>query len=134
MKKKIDILTGDFVHGWYTTLSSDAEKCGCCHLPFACDDKYKYSVCMGWTDYDKNKSVIAWKIGRQTHNNIMQCNLDIDFEMPYNEETGEVDDTWATVSDNENWEALAKEMRDTARRVWKDHKGHGGMMYDHYNR
>lgn len=133
MKKKIDILTGDFVHDWYTTLSS-GDKCGCCHLPFACDDKYKYSVCMGWTDYDKTKSIIAWKIGRQTHDNIMQCDLDIDFEMPYDAETGEVDDTWATVSGNENWEALAKEMRDTARRVWKDHKGRGGMMYDHYNR
>lgn len=80
------------------------EKEGCCFVYFARTEKYRYFVCMGWHHYDdemvkdehgnpvtgrygvKYKPIwkIAWKIGRQTHNNAMQCDFDIDFEMPWN--------------------------------------------------
>lgn len=131
MKKKIDILDGKMLHDWYSDLQKSHE--GCWHLRFAWDDNYVYSVCMGWTTGD-DKAVIACKIGRQTHNNCMQCDLDIDFEMPYNEETDDVDDTWREVSAEEDWDTLAKELRSDARRIWKTYKGRGGCMMDHYPR
>jgi len=109
---------------------------------------------MGWHDNGtdengKQQWVVAWKIGRQTHNNIMQCDFDVDFEMPYVSEAeaavnpelcaGDVDDTLEVVSAKEcktvyskrvfsapdgyrSWEALATHIRKTARRVWKDWK------------
>ena len=57
----------------------------------------------------------------------MQCDFDTDFEMPYDEETGDVDDTLRLVEFPETatmkeWNAIASEMRKTARRVWKDWK------------
>lgn len=156
-------LTGKMVREWYELLRAREE--GCCTLWFASTDKYRYCVNMGWHYYDdepvldmfggipKYKTVykIAWKIGRQTHNNIMQCDFDIDFEMPYVTEEmakadpklceGDVDDTVETVElrcskhgqngyrygapeGYRSWDALASFMRKTARRVFKDWKDH----------
>lgn len=76
---------------------------GCCSWWYDSTEKYRYCVCVGWHHYDdemvkdehgnpvtdrwgvKYKPIwkIAWKIGRQTHNNIMQSDLDVDFEMPF---------------------------------------------------
>lgn len=114
-------LTGKVVKDWFTWLQKDQE--GCCSIWFDSTGKYRYVVCMGWHHYDdepvldesgnhvrengfaKFKPVwkVAWKIGRQTHNNIMQCDFDLDFEMPYVTEKmakesksmyeGDVDDT-----------------------------------------
>ena len=103
-----------------------ARQMGCCSICFATDDRYNYSVCIGWHDGSHGWEV-AWKIGRQTTNNIMQCDFDVDFEMPYDEEAGDVDDTLRAVEFPETatmkeWNALAAEMRKTARRVWKEWK------------
>lgn len=105
---------------------------GCCSWWYDSTEKYRYCVCMGWHHYDdemvkdevgnpvldkwgvpKYEPVwkVAWKIGRQTHNNIMQCDFDIDFDMPWVTEemakdakkeglrlcVGEVDDTCETI-------------------------------------
>jgi hypothetical protein len=150
-------LTGKLVKEWYHWLSS--EKDGCCSLCFDSTEKYNYVVCMGWHHYDdemvldkngnpvqgehgiKYRPVwkIAWKIGRQTRNNIMQCDFDVDFEMPYNDETGDVDDTleviecavltncrrglpYSAPSGYRGWDALASYMRRQARRVFRDWK------------
>lgn len=164
--KDLKNLTGKMVKAWYTWLRA-AEQ-GCCSLWFASTDKYRYCVCMGWHHYDdemvldghgnpvttkwgvKYRPVwkVAWKIGRQTHNNIMQCDLDVDFEMPYVTEAmakadpklcdGGVDDTlevvectkivhpktsrWSKPDGYRSWNALAAYMRKTARRVWRDWK------------
>lgn len=92
---------------------------------------------------------IAWKIGRQTHNNVMQCDLDVDFEMPYVTEAmakanpklceGNVDDTceevfadnrpgiiggWTSPVGFRSWDDFAKYVRKTARRVWRDWRDH----------
>lgn len=164
-------LTGKVVRDWYDWLKKSEE--GCASFYFADTAKYRYCVCMGWHHYDdeivldKNGAIvydskihipkfkpvykIAWKIGRQTHNNIMQCDFDIDFEMPYVTEAmakadpelceGDVDDTVETVElrcskhgqngyrygapeGYRSWEALATKMRKTARRVFKDWKDH----------
>ena len=122
-------LTGYVLKTWWEWLVR--EQAGCCSINFASTGKYRYCVCMGWQSgygpasdekwYGKDGRPrpafcppvnpkeadkgwrICWKIGRQTHNNIMQCDYDIDFEMPYITEAmakadpklvkGDVDDT-----------------------------------------
>lgn len=97
---------------------------GCCSFVFETNDRHRYCVCMGFHDTGDDWQ-ITWKIGRQTHNNVMQADLDIDFEMPYDEKTGDVDDTEQVIEFPETatmkeWNSIATEMRKTARRVWKD--------------
>lgn len=118
-------VTGKELKEWYEWLVH--EKDGCCSVHFASTEKYRYFVCMGWHHYDdevvkdehgnpvtgrwgvkyKPTWKIAWKIGRQTHCNAMQCDFDVDFEMPYVTEEmakadpklceGDVDDTCEVV-------------------------------------
>lgn len=147
-------LTGKMVRNWNEWLRVEGE--GCCSLCFDSTDKYIYCVCMGWrlVDIDDGPGVpvvvgnctmptnkshqewrIYWKIGRQTRNNIMQCDFDIDFEMPFDPETGYVDDTseevectevkpmtWSKPKGYRDWNALASYMRKQARRVFKEWK------------
>lgn len=126
-------VTGKRVKEWWRWLV--CEQGGCCSVCFASTEKYRYYVCMGWQpgygpaseekwlgkdgkfhqsfcppvnagEEDKGWR-ICWKIGRQTHNNIMRCDYDIDFEMPYVTESmakecpdlceGDVDNTDETV-------------------------------------
>ena len=122
-------VTGKELKEWWEWLVR--EQAGCCSVHFASTGNYRYCVCMGWQSgygpasdekwrgkdgkwrqafcppVDPKEEDegwrICWKIGRQTHNNIMQCDYDIDFEMPYVTEEmtkagpdlveGEVDDT-----------------------------------------
>ena len=104
------------------------ESNGCCSICFATDDRYNYAVCIGW-HYTGSDWVVAWKVGRQTTNNIMQCDLDIDFEMPYSAESGDVDDTLETIEVVNgkpvgycSWGDLASRMRFEASRVWNSWK------------
>ena len=117
-------VTGKFVKESVKWLKR--EQCGCCSICFATDDRYNYSVCIGWHDGGHGWEV-AWKIGRQTTNNIMQCDFDVDFEMPYSDESGDVDDTLETIEvvkgkpvGYRSWADIASRMRDEARRVWYD--------------
>ena len=105
-----------------------ARQMGCCSICFATDDRYNYAVCIGW-HYTGSDWVVAWKIGRQTTNNIMQSDLDIDFEMPYSAESGDVDDTLETIEvangkpvGYRSWGDLASRMRVEASRVWNSWK------------
>lgn len=150
-------LTGKRIKWWYHWLHTEGN--GCCSICFDSTGKYDYAVCMGWHHYDdemvldKNGNLvqgehgikyrpvwkIAWKIGRQTRNNAMQCDFDVDFEMPYDNETGDMDDTLETIEcavlanrrrglpysapqGYRDWNALAAYMRRQARRVFKDWK------------
>ena len=88
--RKTDLkeVTGKVVRGWYKWLCE--QDMGCCSIWYESTDKYRYCVCVGWHnlgDGPKEKNydhwVVAWKIGRQTHNNVMQCDFDVDFEMPF---------------------------------------------------
>lgn len=102
-------VTGKVLKGWWEWLALNQE--GCCSINFASTGKYRYCVCMGWQQgygpaseekwFGKGGRLrpafcppvppeeadegwrICWKIGRQTRNNVMQCDYDIDFEMPY---------------------------------------------------
>lgn len=123
------------------------EDCGCSSWCFDVTDKQRICVCMGWHQYD-DEWAVAWKIGQQSRNNIMQCDLDIDFEMPWNTEAycakmnatltkedrkvgnvwhiGDVYDTLEEVFVRDgkiqgyrNWDAFAAHVRKTAREVAK---------------
>lgn len=111
-------LTGETVHGWHDWLVK--EQCGCCHVAFAADEKYNWVVCMGWHDTGARASDgaqwrVAWKVGRESHMNAMQTDMDIDFEMPYDPETGDVDDTLEVLDPAPDtkaaWDELADRMR-----------------------
>lgn len=119
-------VTGKFVKESVKWL--EKELMGCCSICFATDDKYNYAVCIGWHD-SGDDWVFAWKIGRQTTNNIMQCDFDVDFDLPYSNESGDVDDTLETIKvvkgkpvGYRSWADLAAHMRKEARRVWNDWK------------
>ena len=105
---------------------------GCCNLTIDGDNKDYYCICVGWHDCgakgekgpDDDGYRIAWKIGRQSVRNVMQCDLDIDFEMPYNPETGDVDDTLHVLDPlpktKRDWEREATFARKEARRIWRE--------------
>lgn len=112
-------MSGFMLKQWWDSLT--ATKCGCCHLEYAVDDNDRqvYSVCMGWHDAD-DRPVIAWKIGRQSSISAMQCDFDFDFEMPYDPESGEVDDTLVTIeTEPADWNEIVKDIRAAARRIAK---------------
>lgn len=104
------------------------EQCGCCHIEFGTDRRngLDYSICVGWHDCGAkgDRWRIAWKIGRQSVGNAMQCDLDVDFEMPYDPETGDVDDTlhvlYPPPKTKRDWEYEATLARKAARRVWRE--------------
>ena len=119
-------VTGKFARESVEWLREQAS--GCCSICFATDDRYNYAVCVGW-HYTGSNWVVAWKIGRQTTNNVMQSDFDIDFEMPYSDESGDVDDTLETIEvfggnpiGYRSWAVLASRMRVEASRVWNDWK------------
>ena len=119
-------VTGKFVKESVEWLAGS--ETGCRSICFATDDRHNYAVCVGWHDTGHGWKV-AWKIGRQTTNNIMQCEFDVDFEMPYSDESGDVDDTLETIevvdgkpTGYRSWADLASRMRSEARRVWYDWK------------
>ena len=103
---------------------------GCYHLKFDTDAKNDYCICVGWHDYTgdpkdgDSRYKLAWKIGRQSIRNVMQCDFDIDFEMPYNPESGDVDDTINILDPlpktKRDWEREATIARKEARRIWRE--------------
>jgi hypothetical protein len=61
-----------------------------------------WAIVLGWSDgFEPDESddcmdgtySLCSKIAYQPNNSLMQCDYDIDWTIPYNEETGEVDDT-----------------------------------------
>ena len=107
-------------------------KCGCCHWHLLTDDKGReWSIVLGWNNggyedsdnenyYIDEGCAIATKIAYQEQNCIMQTDMDIDFSMPFDEKTGEVDDTRSEVSRNADFLKLADELLKTFKRVVSD--------------
>lgn len=62
----------------------------------------RWAIVLSWFDYDGDgKLGIYGKVAYQSINNIMQCDYDVDWTMPYDEETGEVDDTEVLIGGDE---------------------------------
>lgn len=127
-RRKVAGCTGAWLKGCVDWLVKT--KGGCCHLKFDTDAENDYCVCVGWHDYTGDprdgdgRYKLAWKIGRQSVRNAMQCDLDVDFEMPYNPETGDVDDTLHVLDPlsktKQDWEREATLARKEARRIWRE--------------
>lgn len=84
-------------------------------------DGKRWAIAIAWMDWDNtNDWKLYAKVAYQPTNSIMQCDYDIDWIMPYNEETGEVDDTETEITDIEKdvdwllkeWERIRKEYVD----------------------
>lgn len=118
-------ITGKQLRHWAEWLKK--EDCGCCHFKLLTDDNNdSWFILMGWSDgFDESDNgrwqdgswKICTKIGYQSSNSIMQTDLNIDFLMPYDKETGDVDDTEWTLADEPNWDKLADELNNEAERV-----------------
>ena len=129
-RRRIAKCTGEWLKGRVDWLVKT--KGGCCHLKFDTDAENDYCVCVGWHDCgakgekspDDDGYRVAWKIGRQSVRNVMQCDLDVDFEMPYSEESGDVDDTLHVLDPipktKRDWEREATLARKEARRIWRE--------------
>lgn len=106
----------------------DERKCGCCHHQVAeTGEGTVLCIVVGWEDgFDEAPAGtpladgtwrICAKVAYQHANNCCQCDYDVDWLMPYDPDTGDVDDTStevnATVSDV-NW------LNKQALRVWKE--------------
>lgn len=92
---------------------------GCYHFKVGDTDKNEIDICIGFHD-DGDGWKIAWKIGMQSPHNAMQTDLDIDFDMPYDGESGDVYDTLTVLEDLDNldYNAIAAEMNDVAEKVF----------------
>lgn len=127
-RRKIAECTGEWLKGCVRRLVK--ENGGCCHLRIDTDVENDYCICVGWHDCTGNpkdgdsRYKLAWKIGRQLHISVMQCDLDIDFEMPFNPKTGDVDDTLHVLDPlpetKRDWEREATLARKEARRIWRE--------------
>lgn len=85
---------------------------GCCHYYLDTIDNNNYAIVIGWEDgYDEDSDDpcaygtyrIAAKVAYQPSNSIMQCDYEIDWTMPYDEETNEVYDTSVVLSLDDNY-------------------------------
>lgn len=103
-----------------------AEDCGCYHKRVGDTETKEIDIVVGWHDTGDGYQ-IGWKIGMQSFNNGMQCDMDIDFDMPYDETTGEVYDTLELIEGDIaaiDWDALAKRINITAAKAYRWRKGY----------
>lgn len=112
---KLSKITAQTVKGYIEWLK--AEECGCCHFKVGDTENNEIDIVVGWNDFGE-KWGIAWKIGMQSFNNAMQCDMDLDFLMPYDTESGEVYDTLEGIDEGVDYNALAKVMNETAEKVY----------------
>jgi hypothetical protein len=125
---KLNKIDGKTVKGFVEWLKE--KQCGCCHFHLCNTDKHLMHICVGWHDTG-DEAVIAWKIGMETLNNALQCDLDMDFLMPYNEETGDVYDTLQEIEDGTtDYRSIAAEMNRVAPDVVKFQMEQEGMTED----
>lgn len=118
-------------------LASTKEQGGCYRWKVYAntDDNKDIYIVLGWTDgFDKNDPDkdkyqddtwrLAVKVGYQPSNSMMQCDYDVDFNLPYNPDNGDVcDDCEYCIYETTNFEALAKDINQNASWVikhWKE--------------
>lgn len=66
-----------------------------------------WAIVMAYMDYDGDGDCLYAKLAYQPSNSIMQCDYDVDWLMPYDENTGEVWDTEMSVDLNNAEYAVA---------------------------
>lgn len=117
-------------------LVSTKEQGGCYHWKICAntDDNKDISIVLGWTQFpdedDSNKDRyyddgfrLATKVGYQPSNSMMQCDYDIDFNLPCTKENDVCDDCEYCIYETTDFEALAKDINSKASWVikhWKE--------------
>jgi len=118
-------------------LASTKEQGGCYRWKVYAntDDNKDISIVLGWTDgfdkndpdkdkYQDNTWRLAVKVGYQPSNSMMQCDYDVDFNLPYNPDNGDVcDDCEYCIYETTDFEALAKDINHNTSWVikhWKE--------------
>ena len=94
-------------------------------LPQSFDKENNWAIVIGYNggfekdENDPNYYRVCGKVAYQSKKSIMQCDYDVDWTMPYDEETSEVDDTDVSLdclADAEwlldQWERIRKEHGD----------------------
>lgn len=73
------------------------------------ENNNNWAIVLGWQDgYEKDENDscmdgtyrLCSKLAYQPNNSVMQCDYDIDWLMPYDEESGEVDDNEISIYPN----------------------------------
>lgn len=91
------------------------------------DGKNNWAIVLGWSDGFEEDSTdpcmngtwrICAKLTYQPNNSIMQCDYDIDWDMPYDEITGEVDDNEISIYPDTN----LKEVVNWLLKCWDTYK------------
>lgn len=85
------------------TMEAASDHMGCAWVPLAEDGGMRHAIVVGWVDVDGTDELHA-KVARQPTNSVMQCDYDVDWEMPYDPATGEVWDTDVAVSSDDAWD------------------------------
>ena len=111
------------------------EEGGCYHWKIANKDNKNICIVLGWInnfdedDPDKDKYQdgpwrLAVKVGYQPDNSVMQSDYDVDFNLPYNPETGVgYDDCEYCIYETTDFDELAKDINYMASYViehWKE--------------
>lgn len=74
-----------------------------------------WAIVLGWQDgFEEDETDdcmygtyrLCSKLAYQPHNSMLQCGYDIDWLMPYNEKTGEVDDNELSIYPNTDLEGI----------------------------
>lgn len=80
---------------------------GTCHLHLGTDDNNNdWAIVMAYMDYDGDGERLYAKLAYQPSNSIMQCDYDLDWIMPYDENTGDVWDTEIEVCSPDDAESI----------------------------
>lgn len=86
------------------TMEAASDHLGCAWVSLAEDRRMRYVIVVGWADDGEGHDELRAKVARQPLDSAMQCDYDIDWEMPYDERTGEVWDTDVAVSSDDAWD------------------------------
>lgn len=91
-------ISGKTLYDWCKWLLEEQD--GCCHLRIASTGRNYIAICAGWSDTGDGYEIAA-EVAFQSERNIMQCDFGIDWEMPWNPETGDIMDTRVYICDGE---------------------------------
>ena len=84
-------------------------------------DNNRWAICLGWQDgfepdesdkYSFEDLHLCVKLAFQPINSMLQCDYDVDWTMPYNEATEEVDDTEEAIYEDTDLEDTVKTLLD----------------------
>ena len=101
---------------------AEEQMSGCCYWRLGNIKNHVFAICIGWQPGYENEPDdtfashdgdigngyhLAIKLAFQPANSIMQCDFDVDWLMPYDPNTGDVDDTCEAIYADTDYDTLA---------------------------